>query len=161
MVIVFRWSIDVGWSSTWVKIVNEWLAAGLYSKFCFHSEYFIMDGNRFASIKRPVRILGTWRNIRIFWGMVWSCFGSVAVSMQPEYSDKLVVVVSTVWTMIGPFLFKGRDFTWDTSPQLVSPFKPPTSQRFLLKPTQVHTGFYAQVNSCSKGSSREIQWFKA
>ncbi len=27
-----RWSIDVGWSSTWVKIVNEWLAAGLYSK---------------------------------------------------------------------------------------------------------------------------------
>jgi hypothetical protein len=41
-----RWSIDVGWSSTWVKIVNEWLAAGLY-----------------------------------------------------------------IWTMIGPFLFKGRDFT--------------------------------------------------
>jgi len=25
-----RWSIDVGWTSTWVKIVNEWLAAGLY-----------------------------------------------------------------------------------------------------------------------------------
>ncbi|CAK9203507.1 unnamed protein product [Sphagnum troendelagicum] len=41
-----RWSIDVGWSSTWVKIVNEWLAAGLY-----------------------------------------------------------------IWTMIGPFIFKGRDFT--------------------------------------------------
>lgn len=59
-----RWSIDVGWSSTWVKIVNEWLAAGLY-----------------------------------------------------------------IWTMIGPFIFKGRDFTWDTSPQLVSPFKPQTSHR--------------------------------
>ncbi len=66
MVIVFRWSIDVGWSSTWVKIVNEWLAAGLYSKFCFHSEDFIVDGKRFASIKRAVRILGTWRNILIF-----------------------------------------------------------------------------------------------
>ncbi|KAH9289212.1 hypothetical protein KI387_033329, partial [Taxus chinensis] len=25
-----KWSIDVGWASTWVKIVNEWLAAGLY-----------------------------------------------------------------------------------------------------------------------------------
>jgi hypothetical protein len=69
MVIVFRWSIDVGWSSTWVKIVNEWLAAGLYSKFCFHSEDFTMKSHstmRFASIKRPVRILGTWRNILIF-----------------------------------------------------------------------------------------------
>ncbi|XP_057831577.2 uncharacterized protein LOC131042255 isoform X2 [Cryptomeria japonica] len=25
-----KWSIDVGWASTWVKIVNEWLAASLY-----------------------------------------------------------------------------------------------------------------------------------
>nr|GMD65651.1 probable serine incorporator [Ipomoea batatas] len=25
-----KWSIDVGWSSTWVKIVNEWFAAALY-----------------------------------------------------------------------------------------------------------------------------------
>ncbi|KAK7847497.1 putative serine incorporator [Quercus suber] len=25
-----RWSIDVGWASTWVKIVNEWFAATLY-----------------------------------------------------------------------------------------------------------------------------------
>ncbi|KAG2308910.1 hypothetical protein Bca52824_028658 [Brassica carinata] len=25
-----RWSIDVGWTSTWVKIVNEWFAAGIY-----------------------------------------------------------------------------------------------------------------------------------
>jgi len=25
-----RWSLDVGWISTWVKIVNEWLAAGLF-----------------------------------------------------------------------------------------------------------------------------------
>lgn len=25
-----RWSIDVGWVSTWVKIVNEWLAAGIF-----------------------------------------------------------------------------------------------------------------------------------
>ncbi|KAG6555524.1 hypothetical protein Mapa_002759 [Marchantia paleacea] len=25
-----EWSIDVGWASTWVKIVNEWLAAALY-----------------------------------------------------------------------------------------------------------------------------------
>ncbi|KAH7836218.1 hypothetical protein Vadar_033761 [Vaccinium darrowii] len=25
-----RWSIDVGWASTWVKIVNEWFAATVY-----------------------------------------------------------------------------------------------------------------------------------
>lgn len=25
-----KWRIDVGWASTWVKIVNEWLAASLY-----------------------------------------------------------------------------------------------------------------------------------
>ncbi|XP_020259956.1 probable serine incorporator isoform X1 [Asparagus officinalis] len=25
-----KWSIDVGWASTWVKIVNEWFAASLY-----------------------------------------------------------------------------------------------------------------------------------
>lgn len=27
-----RWTIDVGWTSTWVRIVNEWLAVGVYSK---------------------------------------------------------------------------------------------------------------------------------
>ncbi|KAJ6694973.1 SERINE INCORPORATOR [Salix koriyanagi] len=26
-----KWSIDVGWASTWVKIVNEWFAATIYS----------------------------------------------------------------------------------------------------------------------------------
>lgn len=30
-----RWSIDVGWASTWVKIVNEWFAATIYCK-CVH-----------------------------------------------------------------------------------------------------------------------------
>lgn len=25
-----KWSIDIGWASTWVKIVNEWLAATIY-----------------------------------------------------------------------------------------------------------------------------------
>ncbi|XP_021896927.1 probable serine incorporator [Carica papaya] len=25
------WSIDIGWTSTWVKIVNEWFAAAIYS----------------------------------------------------------------------------------------------------------------------------------
>ncbi|CDY37743.1 BnaA04g19250D [Brassica napus] len=25
-----KWSMDVGWTSTWVKIVNEWFAAGIY-----------------------------------------------------------------------------------------------------------------------------------
>ncbi|XP_020085389.1 serine incorporator 1 isoform X4 [Ananas comosus] len=25
-----KWSIDVGWASTWVKIINEWLAASIY-----------------------------------------------------------------------------------------------------------------------------------
>lgn len=28
-----RWSIDVGWASTWVKIVNEWFAATIYCKW--------------------------------------------------------------------------------------------------------------------------------
>ncbi|KAF8389006.1 hypothetical protein HHK36_025691 [Tetracentron sinense] len=27
-----KWTIDVGWTSTWVKIVNEWLAACIYKK---------------------------------------------------------------------------------------------------------------------------------
>ncbi|KAL5702581.1 hypothetical protein ACHQM5_027783 [Ranunculus cassubicifolius] len=27
---VKKWSIDVGWTSTWVKIVNEWFAASIY-----------------------------------------------------------------------------------------------------------------------------------
>jgi hypothetical protein len=27
-----RWTIDVGWASTWVRIGNEWLAAIVYSK---------------------------------------------------------------------------------------------------------------------------------
>ncbi|XP_022974477.1 serine incorporator 3 isoform X1 [Cucurbita maxima] len=25
-----KWSMDVGWTSTWVKIINEWLAASIY-----------------------------------------------------------------------------------------------------------------------------------
>ncbi|TVU15316.1 hypothetical protein EJB05_38830 [Eragrostis curvula] len=25
-----KWSIDVGWASTWVKIINEWIAASIY-----------------------------------------------------------------------------------------------------------------------------------
>ncbi|XP_052180553.1 uncharacterized protein LOC127793845 [Diospyros lotus] len=25
-----KWTIDVGWTSTWVRMINEWLAAGLY-----------------------------------------------------------------------------------------------------------------------------------
>ncbi|XP_073102253.1 uncharacterized protein [Elaeis guineensis] len=25
-----KWSIDVGWASTWVKIINEWFAASIY-----------------------------------------------------------------------------------------------------------------------------------
>ncbi|KAF9606715.1 hypothetical protein IFM89_028091, partial [Coptis chinensis] len=28
--IPYKWSIDVGWASTWVKIVNEWFAASIY-----------------------------------------------------------------------------------------------------------------------------------
>ncbi|EFJ16586.1 hypothetical protein SELMODRAFT_179397 [Selaginella moellendorffii] len=27
---MLKWSIDVGWASVWVKITNEWLAAGVY-----------------------------------------------------------------------------------------------------------------------------------
>ncbi|KAL8483310.1 hypothetical protein ACS0TY_026119 [Phlomoides rotata] len=30
-----KWSIDVGWASTWVKIVNEWFAATIYSEYLF------------------------------------------------------------------------------------------------------------------------------
>ncbi|KAJ0034906.1 hypothetical protein Pint_25256 [Pistacia integerrima] len=28
-----KWSIDVGWASTWVKVVNEWFAASIYCKY--------------------------------------------------------------------------------------------------------------------------------
>ncbi|KAL2230182.1 UNVERIFIED_CONTAM: Serine incorporator 2 [Sesamum indicum] len=28
-----KWSIDVGWASTWVKIVNEWFAATIYCEY--------------------------------------------------------------------------------------------------------------------------------
>ena len=27
----FRWMTDVGWTSTWVRIVNEWVAVRVYS----------------------------------------------------------------------------------------------------------------------------------
>lgn len=27
-----RWTIDVGWTSTWVRVGNEWLAALIYGK---------------------------------------------------------------------------------------------------------------------------------
>uniref|UniRef100_A0A453E8W4 Uncharacterized protein n=1 Tax=Aegilops tauschii subsp. strangulata TaxID=200361 RepID=A0A453E8W4_AEGTS len=29
---ILRWTIDVGWASTWVRVGNEWLAAITYSK---------------------------------------------------------------------------------------------------------------------------------
>lgn len=31
--IFYRWTIDVGWTSTWVRIVNEWLAVCVYCKY--------------------------------------------------------------------------------------------------------------------------------
>ncbi|KAK6944997.1 Serine incorporator/TMS membrane protein, partial [Dillenia turbinata] len=34
-----KWTIDVGWTSTWVKIVNEWLAACVYGKFSSMDAY--------------------------------------------------------------------------------------------------------------------------
>jgi hypothetical protein len=30
--ILYRWTIDVGWTSAWVRIVNEWLAVCVYCK---------------------------------------------------------------------------------------------------------------------------------
>ncbi|KAE9600294.1 putative serine incorporator/TMS membrane protein [Lupinus albus] len=30
-----KWAMDVGWTSTWVKIVNEWLGVSLYCKYSF------------------------------------------------------------------------------------------------------------------------------
>lgn len=30
-----RWTIDVGWTSAWVRIVNEWVATCVYSKYFF------------------------------------------------------------------------------------------------------------------------------
>lgn len=35
-----RWSIDVGWASTWVKIINEWFAATIYRKW-FSLKFFL------------------------------------------------------------------------------------------------------------------------
>ncbi|MBA0731820.1 hypothetical protein Gogos_015943 [Gossypium gossypioides] len=31
--IIKKWTIDVGWTSTWVRIVNEWLAVCVYCKY--------------------------------------------------------------------------------------------------------------------------------
>jgi len=31
-ILYLRWSIDVGWISTWVKVLNEWFAATIYSE---------------------------------------------------------------------------------------------------------------------------------
>uniref|UniRef100_A0A453E8W1 Uncharacterized protein n=1 Tax=Aegilops tauschii subsp. strangulata TaxID=200361 RepID=A0A453E8W1_AEGTS len=28
--LILRWTIDVGWASTWVRVGNEWLAAITY-----------------------------------------------------------------------------------------------------------------------------------
>lgn len=33
MVLFGRWTIDVGWTSAWVRIVNEWLAVCVYCKY--------------------------------------------------------------------------------------------------------------------------------
>jgi hypothetical protein len=121
-----------------------------------------VDGNRFASIKRPVRILGTWRNILIFLrnGLIlfWECCSFHA---------------AWIFWQVGCGCLNSLDYDWSLHIQRqgfyvryiptagISLQTSHITQRFLLKPTQVHTGFYAQVNSCSKGSSREIQWFKA
>ncbi|KAJ9538658.1 hypothetical protein OSB04_031391 [Centaurea solstitialis] len=34
-----KWTIDVGWTSTWVRIVNEWLAVSVYCKYLIHLKY--------------------------------------------------------------------------------------------------------------------------
>ncbi|MFS7936314.1 putative serine incorporator/TMS membrane protein [Helianthus anomalus] len=34
-----KWTIDVGWTSTWVRIVNEWLAVDVYCKYLIHMKY--------------------------------------------------------------------------------------------------------------------------
>jgi hypothetical protein len=45
-----RWSIDVGWTSTWVKIVNEWSSPGyIYRCFFF---FFITGNSRVAAFDR-------------------------------------------------------------------------------------------------------------
>jgi hypothetical protein len=36
-----KWTIDVGWTSTWVRIVNEWLAVGVYSKLTIKTLYYL------------------------------------------------------------------------------------------------------------------------
>ncbi|KAL0388277.1 UNVERIFIED_CONTAM: Serine incorporator 2 [Sesamum radiatum] len=37
-----KWSIDVGWASTWVKIVNEWFAATIYCEYRFLTGEFCL-----------------------------------------------------------------------------------------------------------------------
>ncbi|XP_002965853.2 probable serine incorporator [Selaginella moellendorffii] len=41
-----RWSIDVGWASVWVKVINEWLAAAVYiwTMVCV----FVLKGRDFS-----------------------------------------------------------------------------------------------------------------
>ncbi|KAK9130858.1 hypothetical protein Sjap_011345 [Stephania japonica] len=40
--IMKKWTIDVGWTSTWVRIVNEWLAACVYSKYLFAPAVYLL-----------------------------------------------------------------------------------------------------------------------
>ncbi|GJN02406.1 hypothetical protein PR202_ga19752 [Eleusine coracana subsp. coracana] len=54
---IIRWSIDVGWASTWVKIINEWFAASIYSK----SLILLPDLELFWRLISPV----VWRNQRV------------------------------------------------------------------------------------------------
>ncbi|GJN27111.1 hypothetical protein PR202_gb15101 [Eleusine coracana subsp. coracana] len=54
---IVRWSIDIGWASTWVKIINEWFAASLYSK----ALVLLPDIQLFWRLISPV----VWRNQRV------------------------------------------------------------------------------------------------
>ncbi|GFY81425.1 serinc-domain containing serine and sphingolipid biosynthesis protein [Actinidia rufa] len=47
-----KWSIDVGWASTWVKIVNEWFAATIY---LWKLMYPVVRQSKIMDHKEPVQ----------------------------------------------------------------------------------------------------------
>ncbi|KAF6156853.1 hypothetical protein GIB67_005814 [Kingdonia uniflora] len=57
-----KWSIDVGWASTWVKIVNEWLAASIYCKLFTNCNLSFLSFGLFFRC--------TWRSREGLWKLI-------------------------------------------------------------------------------------------
>lgn len=92
----FRWTIDVGWTSTWVRIVNEWLAACVYCKYkqtldgiMFHFDYLIHL--RHKTIKPTNKVF---QSVRHALTAIW-----IILTKEHDFA---------VWMLVAPILWKSR-----------------------------------------------------